>query len=79
MRVCQYFLQLVVTPKEAVMAGQEAPVPHNEEQGRFCPTHVALNYKTTTLVVWLLFSLVIAGNALVEGGKIWVSSVKQAG
>lgn len=51
MRVCQYFLQLVVTPKEAVMAGQEAPVPHNEEQGRSCPTHVALTYKTTTLVV----------------------------
>lgn len=46
MRVCQHTLQLVVTPKEALMAGQKAPVPHNEEQGRSCPTHVALSYET---------------------------------
>lgn len=84
MRVCPYTLQLVVTPKEALMAGQEAPLPHNEEEGKSCLTHVALSHETPILPVIHYYSRVLilflcAGNVLVEVGRMWVSSAKQAG
>lgn len=59
MRVCPYTLQLVVTPKEALMAGQEAPLPHSEEEGKSCLTHVALSHETPILPMIHYYSRVL--------------------